>query len=726
MNWQTARITSSLVLILVGVLFWSFLPWQSLAAGVNLQVHVDNGSSPPPVSGCTDSSATNYNSSATSDDGSCTYSSGGPTPPTTVIGCTDSAANNYNSSATVDDGSCEYPPPPQTIPNVTNFSATYSALPPGVSLSWQIPVFDQFASVRIVRRTDFFPSTPNDGELIYQGQALSFFDPNVLSGIHYFYTAFVLATGGQYSSGAVATVSVPSVEEEPISDEEPPPDEDTNPPDNGGEPPGNLPGDIGPGGGAGAGSAGGGADGRGDFGGTPTDPFASLPQVIDPSPAVQRINLGDFVFSQSGERPRFFRLGSRVPVATGKDIIVTVDADRLPQTFKNIGLTLVNQEDPKKASSFLLHFEAESGKYVASIGSIASPGVYDFGIYILNFSNQTIKKLVGQLVASGPPGPIAVALRTAVDYVGQPIVITVGLGAGLSQGLSLIGHLQSLPDFYLILLHFWSVLLRVLGIRRRFNPWGVVYDSVTKRPLDPAYVVLEREGDEAGTAITDLDGRYGFFPSAGVYKLVANKTHYTFPSTKLAGRSNDELYEDLYFGDQLSISGGEVINRNIPLDPVSFDWNEFAKNQKGFFILHSRREKRRYFIYSAFFWFGLTVAIYQLIFNPGWINILVMVLYLSMFFLKYFWRKRRRFATIKLGVNGLPVPFAIVRAFVAGMDQPVKSVVADELGRFFLLTPPGEYSITVEEKLPDETYRKIYQSAPMNLAKGVLSEDIVV
>jgi hypothetical protein len=54
--------------------------------------------------GCTDSSATNYNSNAFIDDGSCTYD----VSVSSSSGCTDSAADNYDSSATVDDGSCEY------------------------------------------------------------------------------------------------------------------------------------------------------------------------------------------------------------------------------------------------------------------------------------------------------------------------------------------------------------------------------------------------------------------------------------------------------------------------------------------------------------------------------------------------------------------------------------------------------------------------------------------
>lgn len=51
------------------------------------------------VSGCTDQSATNYDSTATEDDGTCQY----------ISGCTDQSATNHNPVATQDDGSCQYP-----------------------------------------------------------------------------------------------------------------------------------------------------------------------------------------------------------------------------------------------------------------------------------------------------------------------------------------------------------------------------------------------------------------------------------------------------------------------------------------------------------------------------------------------------------------------------------------------------------------------------------------
>ena len=77
------------------------------------------------VEGCTDATACNYKDNANVDDGSCFYCNGGcqecPSDGTTTCvqnfeletctdtpGCTDPTASNYNSSANVDDGSCAY------------------------------------------------------------------------------------------------------------------------------------------------------------------------------------------------------------------------------------------------------------------------------------------------------------------------------------------------------------------------------------------------------------------------------------------------------------------------------------------------------------------------------------------------------------------------------------------------------------------------------------------
>lgn len=68
------------------------------------------------VYGCTRSGASNYNSAATVDDGSCLWD--------VIYGCTHAMAANYNPNATIDDGSCEYPAPANVVANSISYGET--------------------------------------------------------------------------------------------------------------------------------------------------------------------------------------------------------------------------------------------------------------------------------------------------------------------------------------------------------------------------------------------------------------------------------------------------------------------------------------------------------------------------------------------------------------------------------------------------------------------------
>jgi hypothetical protein len=95
-----------------GTVDLSVLDSNSLAGATPVTITINH------IYGCTDSTANNYNSSATASDNSCTY---------TIYGCTNSGASNYNSSATQDDGSCTFPIGGCMDPNASNYnsSATY-------------------------------------------------------------------------------------------------------------------------------------------------------------------------------------------------------------------------------------------------------------------------------------------------------------------------------------------------------------------------------------------------------------------------------------------------------------------------------------------------------------------------------------------------------------------------------------------------------------------------
>jgi hypothetical protein len=194
----------------------------------------------------------------------------------------------------------------------------------------------------------------------------------------------------------------------------------------------------------------------------------------------------------------------------------------------------------------------------------------------------------------------------------------------------------------------------------------------------------------------------------------------------LAGKTTDELYEHLYFGQPFTTNGEAVINLNIPMDPIDFDWNEFAKTKTNFFEFYNRRRLWLSRSYKLIFGSGLLLSIYALLISPSWWNIVILTLYVALILINRFWRGRNKPLQVINQATGEPLPFSIIRVFLPDLNQHIKYVVADKFGRFYLLVRPGVYYYTVEEKQLDGTYLKVFQSQPVSLPKGVLTENIYV
>lgn len=98
----------------------------------------------PAVAGCTDSTADNYNSAATVDDGSCTYIG----QAFVGSGCSDPNAKNYDPNANaVDDSTCIYVPPIITDSSVVcedQFDGNYKFI---ITVSWKLDTPSQKGTV---------------------------------------------------------------------------------------------------------------------------------------------------------------------------------------------------------------------------------------------------------------------------------------------------------------------------------------------------------------------------------------------------------------------------------------------------------------------------------------------------------------------------------------------------------------------------------------------------
>ncbi|MBI2482364.1 MAG: carboxypeptidase regulatory-like domain-containing protein [Candidatus Vogelbacteria bacterium] len=632
----------------------------------------------------TASDAINVSGTVTSG-GGCTEDcggGGGSTP-----GCIDPTALNYDANADEDDGSCIYA---TTIPNVTNFQAVYNSDSQNIDLTWHNPSFTDFTAVRIVRSTDSFITAPDQGTLIYDGTSEAVIDILVDPGITYYYTAFVRSNTDAYSSGAVAQATVPltNPDEPCIGDDcEEPPEEcvsDDCPP----------------------------------ITESPIDPFADLP-----SAGRSDFEIEGFVFYQSGQPPQYLKAGETILLRADKETTIYLSYEQVPEVLKTIGVTISNPLNPKSSFSFLLKLTADGKGYSATIAPLGAGGKYPVAIYIINYNNQSLKRITGHLQVEGAVALIPV---TIVEQVVAPLVVGAGLLVGSAQILVPLSAIGSWYDLYLIILRALGALSGYLGFRKKHKPWGTVYDAVTKQPIDPAYVTIEQEGKEMSSAITDIDGRYGFFLPPGTYTLKAGKTHYQFPSTTLAGRSADELYGNLYFGESFVTGPDEVIDRNVPLDPIGFDWNEFTKSQSTTLVANAKKELIRARIQKSIYAIGLLTAVGSATYAPSWLSFGLLAAYVLLAVLERLWGIKRHVRAITWRETKLPIPFAIIRLSIPDLNQEVKHVVADGLGRFYVLVRPGVYSLSIEEKRSDGSYKKVYQSPPTTLSRGTWDSDITV
>lgn len=241
------------------------------------------------------------------------------------------------------------------------------------------------------------------------------------------------------------------------------------------------------------------------------------------------------------------------------------------------------------------------------------------------------------------------------------------------------------------LLNFFS-----LKTSKRF--WGIVYDSVSKQPLDPVIVkLLYAHGGEAETCVTDLAGRYGFLARPGKFKIFVRRTNYRFPSLYAAGDS-DGIYENLYHGEFFSLKDDtEVVAPNVPMDPQHFDWNQQAKQQSPISRPYLRLLVKR--IIAAVFWFGFIIFLLQAVSFypslPAWLGVILLVYFVLLVLAKTV-PDTRLWGEIRMQTK-IPNSFGLFLELRNAQFPEVSFGHAEvaENGRFLLRTGKGKYLLAV-------------------------------
>jgi hypothetical protein len=118
--------------------------------------------------------------------------------------------------------------------------------------------------------------------------------------------------------------------------------------------------------------------------------------------------------------------------------------------------------------------------------------------------------------------------------------------------------------------NLWIEFIGLVDRRKKRKPWGVVYNSVTKKLVPRAVVRLwdTKKGILIDTVVTDANGIFYLTPRKGEYVIKVSAPSYIFPS-KLVNSRNDSGYTNVYVGEVIEVTGGnDALMLSVPIDPV--------------------------------------------------------------------------------------------------------------------------------------------------------------
>lgn len=629
---------------------------------VDLDANIPDEGGPITIYGCTDPSATNYNSAATVDDGSCQY---GPS------GCTDPSANNYDASAVTDDGSCTYDVSGCTDPSANNY--------------------DPLATI-------------NDGSCQYNISGCT--DPSAIN-----YNPAAVTDDGS----CTYTIVVP----------------------------------VGPGGGDGGGIA---TTDHPDFRFYVNNNSLQIYPLNGQLTILSGYRLTVSTVKSLLPKPANFvsvildRNEYFMPLDNAQNIYMTTfDVPDHDGVFNLLLLT--RYEDQTISTQHLqlnvvswgrVHddWRGEEGVEEAKISLFqnnilikeiltGSEGFYGLmlpnGGYTAEFSsprhktrslnfdvdNNTINTYVRLYEDLNAIENLASqsqeVLERSADAINQAVLNNPNVEEGNKYvaptivAVASINAVVAIPWWNLVY-YFQYLFTEPLAwlFRRRKRSWGVIYNSITKKPIDLAVVRLYNNKTKKllRSKVTDKNGRYNFLIGPGEYYLEVVKPKFIFPSEILRHYDEDRNYVDLYHGQTITFTKDEkgLIAANVPID------QEEAKDisDKQFLRQHFWRRVREYVSII-----GPILALISFAISPTLLIGAFAFVHLSLFLL--FRRlavaaKTKSWGMVYDAKTRKPVAKSVARIFSPEHNRMIEAQVTDKYGRYGFLVEDNNYYLTVDKK----------------------------
>lgn len=296
-------------------------------------------------------------------------------------------------------------------------------------------------------------------------------------------------------------------------------------------------------------------------------------------------------------------------------------------------------------------------------------------------------------------------ILTLSSSIAKPVI-----GAALAA--ILLSFLFNFPfrDIFYLLFSFFGL------FRKKRRPWGVVYESISKKPIKGVVVkiVESSTGRVKEMKITDDEGRFGFLVEKGIYKLQVSKNGFIFPSRKITlnEKRSDGYYPKVYLGGDIKVED-EFLGVNIPMDMI-------ASTPSRGYILFLRIARFFERIRLPLLIIGTILALLNLFLFRSFVDFIIVILYILLWLFEILQlRKIKPFGEVK--DNSGPLGLTVIRFFKEKNSKLISTSISDSHGRFYVLLPSGNYYLTAMKGgyLP-------YKSETISISKIKLAPEIKV
>ena len=344
---------------------------------------------------------------------------------------------------------------------------------------------------------------------------------------------------------------------------------------------------------------------------------------------------------------------------------------------------------------------------------------------------EAVKKSMPVVVLKNVAGAIGDAvgylkdnktINNTVNNVVSPAMETVAF----LSALTVISTSTSIQVSNIILLfirfgYFWVTI--PLSLKKRREPWGVVFDSTTGQPIKSAIVrVFAREFDKLKESqVTDSFGRFGFLLDIGDYYIHVTKPGYVFPSSLITANVL-KGFTNIYRGAIINVKEKTegAININVPIDPERKNLSRAQLARIRILNYISMIIER---LNTPLLIVGTLLSWLSLVVTPKLSNYVILFIYAVLLILKLILSRkvRRSWGQVLDSETDKPIEMALVRIYNLKGGMLAFTKVTNKDGQFTALVNTGKYYLVITKP----GYQS-YQSMPITIerARGIIRLDI--